>query len=408
MAALTELLINYGYWGMLMAAFLAGSFFPFSSEVVMLGLLAAGLDPWPLIIYGTIGNVLGSLFNYGVGRMGKLEWIEKYLHVKREKLQQAERFMGGHGALMGFFAFIPILGSAITIVLGYTRANLLLSTLSITAGKLSRYLILVFGTTMLVSCQSAPKREAVTVTIEPLAWFVDEVAQGTLTVQSMVPAGASPETYEPTARQMVDLANSPLYVKVGEIGFETTWMKKLKANAPQTTIVDASQGIRYIESTDGIKDPHTWMSCTSARIIARNIHRALVQQYPDQRTTFDKGLQQLLTRIDSTDRAVRQLLEKRAQKSFVIYHPALTYFAHDYQLQQLPLEEEGREPNAASIQALIQEAKRTRVKTIFVQRQFSPRGTIAVRNATGAATVEINPLDYQWPTQMLLVAKSLQ
>lgn len=151
MTALTDLLMNYGYWGMLIAAFLAGSFFPFSSEVVMLGLLAAGLDPWLLIIYGTIGNVLGSLFNYAVGRMGKLEWIEKHLHVTKEKLDQAQRFMGGHGALMGFFAFIPILGSAITIMLGYTRANLLLSTTSITLGKFARYVILVYTAVWAVS-----------------------------------------------------------------------------------------------------------------------------------------------------------------------------------------------------------------------------------------------------------------
>lgn len=145
MAVLTELLMSYGYWGMLIAAFLAGSFFPFSSEVVMLGLLAAGLDPWWLIVYGTIGNVAGSLFNYCVGRMGKLEWMEEHLHVKRETLKRAERFMGGHGAMMGFFAFIPFLGSAITIALGYTRANLLLSALSITLGKFVRYVILVYG-----------------------------------------------------------------------------------------------------------------------------------------------------------------------------------------------------------------------------------------------------------------------
>ncbi len=78
---------------------------------------------------------LGSLFNYGVGRLGKMEWIEKYLHVKKEKLDQAERFMADRGAWMGFFAFIPILGSAITIVLGLTRANIIISTISITIGK---------------------------------------------------------------------------------------------------------------------------------------------------------------------------------------------------------------------------------------------------------------------------------
>lgn len=147
MDALIAFLIENSYWGMLVAAFLAGSFVPFSSEVVMVALEAAGLNPWKLIIYGTIGNVAGGFFNYGVGRLGKLEWIEKYLHVNKESLVKARRFMRGHGALMGFFSFIPILGSAITIVLGLTRANIPLSFLSITTGKFLRYLLLVYGTT---------------------------------------------------------------------------------------------------------------------------------------------------------------------------------------------------------------------------------------------------------------------
>ena len=150
MSYMIDFLINWGYWGMLASAFLAGSFFPFPSEVVMSGLQAAGLDPIPLVIYGSIGNVLGSLFNYGVGRLGKMEWIEKYLHVKKEKIDQAERFMAGRGAWMGFFAFIPILGSAITIVLGLTRANIIISTISITIGKVLRYVLLVYGLSFIV------------------------------------------------------------------------------------------------------------------------------------------------------------------------------------------------------------------------------------------------------------------
>ena len=105
---------------MMLAAFLAGSFFPFSSEAVMVGLMATGLDPWQLAIYGTIGNVLGSAFNYGVGRMGKVEW-------------------------MGFFAFLPILGSAITILLGLMRANVVITFIAITLGKIFRYIILIYG-----------------------------------------------------------------------------------------------------------------------------------------------------------------------------------------------------------------------------------------------------------------------
>ncbi len=150
MDAIIAFLIDYGYWGMLMAAFLAGSFFPFSSETVMVGLQVAGLDPWGLVVYGTIGNVLGGMFNYGVGHLGRLDWIERYLHVKKETLEQAERFMAGRGAWMGFFAFLPLLGSAITIMLGLMRANVVISLTSISIGKFLRYLLLIFGTSLLI------------------------------------------------------------------------------------------------------------------------------------------------------------------------------------------------------------------------------------------------------------------
>jgi membrane protein YqaA with SNARE-associated domain len=138
-------LTQYGYWGMLIAAFLAGSVLPFSSEAVIIALMAAGLDPWQLMTYGTIGNVLGSVVNYGVGRMGKMEWIEKYLHVKKKDLDRAHRFLAGHGAWMGFFAFVPILGSAITIALGLMRSNIVITFIAITVGKIVRYLVLIVG-----------------------------------------------------------------------------------------------------------------------------------------------------------------------------------------------------------------------------------------------------------------------
>ena len=139
-----DLLVDYGPIGMLIASFIAGSVFPFSSEAVMLAMLAAGVDPWELVITASIGNVAGSMFNYGVGRLGRLDWIEKYLHVKKENLDRAQRFMGGHGAWMGFFAFLPILGSAISILLGLMRANIIITLISITLGKVMRYLIIAW------------------------------------------------------------------------------------------------------------------------------------------------------------------------------------------------------------------------------------------------------------------------
>lgn len=150
MDAIVDILSQYGYWGMLVAAFMAGSFFPFSSEAVMVAFQAAGLDPWTLIVYGTIGNVLGSMFNYYVGRLGRLDWVERYLHIKKDSLDKARRFMAGRGAWMGFFAFLPVIGSAITILLGFMRANRAVSLFSITLGKFLRYVLLVFGASIFI------------------------------------------------------------------------------------------------------------------------------------------------------------------------------------------------------------------------------------------------------------------
>ncbi len=150
MAAIMEFLLSYGYMGMLVAAFLAASILPFSSEAVMVGLQAAGLDPVLLIVYGTIGNVLGSMFNYTIGRLGKMEWIEKYLRVKKEDLDKAHRFMAGRGAWMGLLSVIPVIGDVITVALGLMRANVVIVVVSVTISKLLRYILLVYGASFFI------------------------------------------------------------------------------------------------------------------------------------------------------------------------------------------------------------------------------------------------------------------
>ena len=115
----------------------------------MTGLVAAGLEPLPLLIYGTIGNWAGSMFNYAVGRMGKMEWIEQYLHVKEENMEKARRFMGKRGAWMGFFAFLPIIGTAICITLGLMRANPTITAISVFLGKVLRYFLVAYGAAMI-------------------------------------------------------------------------------------------------------------------------------------------------------------------------------------------------------------------------------------------------------------------
>jgi len=143
MEAFVQLLIHYGGPGMFVAAFLAGSFIPFSSEAVMIGLLVAGADPSDLLLWGTAGNTLGSLFNYGVGSLGREEWITRYAKVSPEKLERGKRWVRRYGAWAGFLAWLPLLGSVITVAMGYLRVRLLYGMTAIAVGKYIRYWLLV-------------------------------------------------------------------------------------------------------------------------------------------------------------------------------------------------------------------------------------------------------------------------
>lgn len=150
MEALQQALIDYGYWGMFLSAILAGSVVPFSSEVVMLGLLAAGLEKWPLIIWATLGNVLGAILTYYMGRLGRIDWIEKYFHVKKEKLEKTQRWLKGRGAWVAFWGFIPVFGNVLLIALGLMRSNIPITFSSMTAGKFLRYVLLAYGISLVI------------------------------------------------------------------------------------------------------------------------------------------------------------------------------------------------------------------------------------------------------------------
>ena len=397
--------MNWGYMGMALSAFLAASILPFSSEAVMVGLLAAGLDMWALVAWGTVGNVLGSLFNYGIGRLGKMEWIEKYLHTKPEDLDRARRFMGGRGAWMGLFSCIPVIGDVITIVLGLMRANLTIFIVSVTISKLARYVVLMVTAGTLFSCSSAKNDNAnkITVSIEPLRYLTEQIVGDRFEVVTMVPKGSSPETYEPTARQMADLSESILYIKVGELGFERTWMPRLTSNAPHITVVNSSEGI-----TSHIgDDPHSWMSARNAIIMAHNIYEAVKRIDVKDSVFFRQRLDSLCSVIHATDKYIRQTTAQAHCKSFIIYHPALTYFASDYGLEQLALEEHGREPSAAELEQIISTARAKGVKTMFIQREFANRNVDIITNTIGARKVEINPLGYDWNKEMRRIAAEM-
>ena len=145
METITQLLIDWGYLGLFISALLAGSIIPFSSELVMVALVKVGLSPAVCVLAATLGNTLGGMTCYYMGHLGKTDWIEKYFKVKKEKIEKTQRFLQGKGALMAFFAFLPFVGEAIAIALGFMRSNVFLTTTSMFADKLLRSIAMLLA-----------------------------------------------------------------------------------------------------------------------------------------------------------------------------------------------------------------------------------------------------------------------
>jgi len=277
---------------------------------------------------------------------------------------------------------------------------------------MNKYIFLLLVLVGIASCSDKSGRtkgeRLITVTIEPLRYFTERIAGDRFGVRTMVASGSNPETYEPTARQMVALSQSAIYIKVGNIGFERTWLDRLKANAPHTVFVDSSEGITLVESSDGIADPHTWMSTVNSVVIARNIYKSLVATDPKDSIYFKRNLDRLVEDIADVDKRVRSEIAECESRSFLIYHPILTYFARDYKLRQIAMEEEGREPSASQLGEVIDKSKSERVRTFFVQKEFANKNADIVVRGVGARKEPIDPLGYDWCEEMVNIARKLR
>ena len=287
---------------------------------------------------------------------------------------------------------------------------------------MKRFLYLIILCVILAGCKGTPQKQAdsgktsgtekpaVTVTISPYKYFVDQIAKGKVDVNVMVSNGNNPETYEPYAQQMMELSKSALYLKVGSIGFEQTWMKKLQDNAPDMKVIDTSVGIKPAKTPGGNIDPHVWMSCSNARIIASNILKALCELEPKNKAFFEKNYQSLLSIIDKRDSTIKESFKKDPDlvRKFVIYHPILTYFARDYQLEQLAIEEEGREPSASQLKSLIERARKEKIKFCLIQAEFANRNTTTFIKESHTKPMDINPLQGDWNWAMQEAAAAVQ
>ena len=274
------------------------------------------------------------------------------------------------------------------------------------------YYFFVVMAALLCSCSGSLKKERIiSVTIEPQRYFVEQIAGDKFKVHCMVPAGQSPETFDPSPRQMTEIGRSTAYFRIGYIGFEQAWMKNLEEQNPHMQVFDLSKGMTFIENEEpdshhhGSVDPHIWTSIRGAQVIARNVRDALSALNPEHKADYALRYDSLMQEIEDTKMQMSRLLEPYKGTSFIIYHPALTYFAQEFGLNQLCIELDGKEPSPAQLTELIETARASQAKVVFVQQEFDQKNAELIAEETGCRLVRINPLAYDWKEEMINLAK---
>lgn len=251
----------------------------------------------------------------------------------------------------------------------------------------------------------------ISVTIEPQRYFVEKIAGKDFQVNCVTPSGQSPESYDPTPKQILQIGKSVAYFRIGYIGFEQVWMKSLEEQNPHMQVFDLSKGMVFITQDEdghhlhGGIDPHIWTSINGAKIIAQNTYRALVSIMPENETIYRHNYEELQREIEQTEKQMHEWLAPMEGTAFIIYHPALTYFAQEFGLHQLCIEQDGKEPSPAQLKELIKTARDLQAKVVFVQQEFDQKNAELIAKETGCRLVRINPLAYDWKEEMLNLAK---
>lgn len=262
-----------------------------------------------------------------------------------------------------------------------------------------------------------PKDKIVFVSILPLKYFADKIIGDAYKVEVTVPPGAGPETYSPTPKQMMLLGEASAYFSIGYLGFEQTLLENFQSTNPDLLFFSTSKRIDLIKEDkehgnhdhdhlQGV-DPHIWSSPKNARLIALNIFDGMIKIDPSNSDTYQKNLNLLLAEISKVDSTVTKLLANATSRKFIIFHPALGYFARDYGLGQLSIEFEGKVPSPKHLQTLIETAKSENIKFILIQKEFDQENAEIIAKETGSKIIQIDPLDYNWPEQMTSIAEKL-
>lgn len=270
-----------------------------------------------------------------------------------------------------------------------------------------------------MSCQNKRvenQKKQLTVSIIPQKYLATFIAGDKFDVQAMLPVGSNHETYEPAPRDMEKISTSELYFALGALDFELTWLDRFKASNPDMVIINTSEGIEMIsghnhsddEGTEhknhGI-DPHTWLSPACMKIQAATICKALSAVDTSNSVLYKENLTRFLSLADSVDKKIREILSGSEGKAILIFHPALAYFARDYNLEQISIEQEGKEPSPAYLGELIKMAKEKSIKSVFISKEFDTRNAEAIAREIKGKVVTFDPMAENWAENMIHLAE---
>ncbi len=259
--------------------------------------------------------------------------------------------------------------------------------------------LLIAGFLSACSPQPASQEKTLYVSILPIRSLVKEIVGEDFRIEVLVPPGASPETFEPTPRQFIGLNEAQLVFNVGLLEFETALLDKIE---DRTKIVDLSRGIVRIEGScahagrngsdhaHGV-DPHVWTSPRALQRMAENAYEAIHARWPDS-AKYTANHARLQEELRQLDLRTAEKIARSGIRYFIIYHPALTYYARDYGLRQEAVETDGKEPSAKRLTALIRQARKDGIGRILYQSQFPVSVVETIARDIGAECAEIDPL----------------
>lgn len=252
-------------------------------------------------------------------------------------------------------------------------------------------------------------KKVISVSILPQKYFVERIAGDDFDVNVLIPPGASPATYEPTPRQMKEFSRSVIYFRVGHIPFEEAWLEKLTSGANDIKVVDLSQGFELLRGPSyvhgnhvhqGGVDPHIWTSPSAVRHMTGGILKELIAESPQKKNLYEKNYKLFLNDISVLDHMAHKAFSGVKNRCFMIYHPAMSYFARDYDLTQIPIELEGKDPSPMHMKQVISQAQQMGIRVIFVQKQFSDENARAVAREIDGQVQSIDPLSEDWLKEM--------